>query len=175
MLSVSIWLIPQKDQEVGLRKIIDNLSSRYDSFSFIPHITIYHVNEAQNLSEILTLAEKISQNAKVFAVNLEKVSYSDMFTKTLYAQYEISPDLQSIYEDFKKELSDQSPYEINPHLSLIYKNNMDSSDKNKEIKNITAPKKLILDRIAVITRGGSIEKEKDVLEWKSAAEFNLKQ
>lgn len=59
-------------------------------------------------------------------------------------------------------------YHLNPHLSLIYKNQMKDEDKVKE-RNKLLPliPKIIFDKLALITREkGSIKNEEDVLEWR---------
>ena len=51
---------------------------------------------------------------------------------------------------------------------------MDNKEKENEIKRISYPKNLTFDKIAIITRGGSIiTKEKDILDWKIEFEKQL--
>lgn len=170
-MTVSIWLVPQKDQEIQLQNTINYLSKRYHAFSFVPHITAYRLDNVRSLDSIINLTGEIAQQSRAVSLDLENIFYSNIFTKTLYAQYKISPALQKLYNKFKEELYKTSPHEINPHLSLIYKNNMADKDKIKEMQDITVPEKLILDRLMVVTRNGSIKSEKDVLDWKVVREF----
>lgn len=172
-MTISIWLVSQENQEVQLRKIINDLASRYGAFSFVPHITAYHFDNVRDLNEVMNQTKEIAGQSLPFSLDLESVSYSDIFTKTLYAQYKINSHLKNLYEQFRKRFFDQFPYEINPHLSLIYKNNMSEIDKKKEINRILVPKQINLDRLIMIARDGSIKQEKDVLDWKNVAEFKL--
>jgi hypothetical protein len=171
MKDISIWLVPRKDQRDNLQKIVDELSSRHKSFSFIPHITVYHLSPTDGYSsvsnEVIAIAKDVSENLKPITLSLETFSHSDEFTKTIFAKYSISSDLKILYNKFKIELYSKYPYELNPHLSLIYKNNMTTFDKEKEVAHVKVPKKLVLDTISIIVKeGGPIGQEKDVLDWK---------
>jgi len=171
--SVSIWLVPREDQEKQLREIINNLGRRYNAFPFIPHITVYRLDLVLDLNDLTERVEKIAQSAKVLFLDFDKINYSDMFTKTLYAQYKINQELQILHSKFKKVFSAYPTYEINPHLSLIYKNNMNNNDKLKEIQAISVPAKIILNRITIIVGEKEITKEKDVLDWRSMGTYAL--
>jgi len=171
-ISVSVWLIPEEYQRKLLQETINTLSNRYGAFSFIPHITIYHL-ETSDVGSVIAATEMIAKNTKVLSLNLNKISYSNVFTKTLFAQYEINPDLKRLNIEFKKVFSDFPQYEINPHLSLIYKNNMSDNDKLEEIQKIKVPHKLVLDSLMIITRNSSIAQDKDVMDWKSICKLHL--
>ena len=174
MLDISIWLIPQKKQKKDLQEIIDNLSLKYHTSTFIPHITIYYLGQSAKLNEVVPFIKQVAENTKPFELEIENILYSEQFTKTLYIQYKINPALQILYEKFRKKFYSINPYELNPHLSLIYKTNMKKEDKVGEIKKFKIPNNLILDRLMVITKKGSnIKLEKDVLDWEVALESPL--
>jgi hypothetical protein len=158
---------------MDLQKTIDDLARRYGTFSFVPHITLYHLGTSLPLHEVLPVIKQCSEDIRPFHLDLEGLFHSDQFTKTLYARYHISNPLQELYDGLIKPFSIH-PYELAPHLSLIYKNGMDDDLKKREEKKIKVPLQLRLDRIMVITKkGDTIAKEKDVLEWKVVREFSL--
>jgi len=171
--SVSIWLVPEENQEKQLREIINNLSSRYNTFPFIPHITAYHLDSVPDLNDLTAKVEEIAQSARVLSLDFDKIDYSDVFTKTLYIRYKVSQELRVLHSKFKKAFSDYPPYEINPHLSLIYKNNMNNNDKLKEIQAIGVSGRIILNRIMIIVREKEIVQERDVLDWRSMGTYAL--
>jgi len=174
MIDISIWLIPQKKQKDDLQIIINTLAEKYQTFPFLPHITAYWLGESTSLPKAIATVQPIIKDARPLKVTLDEISYSDEFIKTLFARYQISPALQSLYKKLKEAFYDVQPYELIPHLSLIYKNNMREEDKLREMKQIKVPKQLILDKVALITKNGSkIGKEKDVLDWRVGYELQL--
>ncbi len=173
MQDISIWLIPEKKQESDLQKTINDLARQYETYPFVPHITLYHLKNSMPLHEILPVIKTCSKNVRPFYLDLEGLFHSDQFTKTLYARYRISGALQSLFDKLKKPFSVQ-PYELAPHLSLIYKNDMNEDRKKQEEKRIKIPTRLLLDRVMIISKeGGPIVKEKDVLEWMVVDKFSL--
>lgn len=174
MQSASIWLIPRKDQEQKLQEIINNLAISHHTSPYVPHITLYHLIEVTSLEKVIAILREKAKKERAFSLDLDKITHSNQFTNTLYAQYAISIPLQKFYENFKKEFLPTQPFELNSHLSLIYKNDMSEKDKLNEIERLRVPQKLILDRLMVITRDGDyITKELDVLEWEIVCSIEL--
>lgn len=174
MKDISIWLIPREGQREILQETINSMAKKYHAYTFIPHVTAYHLGTGDSLKDVISVIKNVSTKTKPITLKLKGIFYSEQFTKSLYAQYEISPNLQNLYNDFKSNFYSLAPYELNPHLSLIYKNNMNNEDKLKEINKLKLKPNLILDRIMVITKnGGSIITEKDILDWKISFDARL--
>ncbi|MCS6956535.1 MAG: hypothetical protein NZM02_01660 [Patescibacteria group bacterium] len=179
-MDFSFWLIPEKNQKKFFQKIIDNLAQKYSSCSFIPHLTIYYIppQNKKNL-EIKTILKILKENfnsEEKINLQFSHLDFSDIFTKTLYCQMKTNQQLINLYDKFKKFFGNYSDYQLNPHLSLIYKNNMNVEDKKKEIKKLNSliPKTIIFDKLSLIIRDkGHIKKETDVLDWKEIIEINL--
>lgn len=47
----------------------------------------------------------------------------------------MNEQIKSLYQKTKKIFLKFGDYQLNPHLSLIYKKNMSVDDKQKELKN----------------------------------------
>jgi 2'-5' RNA ligase len=174
-LNTSLVLVPTQEQENQIRKTIDTFAEKYHSYSFIPHITTYYLGMTSKLAEINNFIDVALHDVHQFDLELDDISYSDMFTKTLFANYKISSSLTALYNKFHCQHKGINDYHLAPHLSLIYKNNMKNEDKEKEIIGLSLPKKLIIDRLYVITReNGGIKEEQDVLQWKVAHQISFK-
>lgn len=171
MTDVSIWLVPKKEQELQLQKIIDELARKYKACSFIPHITAYYLDASMKPEEVIAVVDTKTKDLQPFTIEAEGIIYSDIFTKTLYLQYQISETLQKLYQRLKSRFQSAYDYSLSPHISLIYKNGISTQDKEYEKQRIQYPQTLALDRIMVITKKGeTIVKEQDVLDWKIAYE-----
>jgi len=172
---VSIWLIPEKSQELMLQKTIDDLAQKYQACSFIPHITIYYLGTALSLNEVIKIVQEETAGVQPFSINFDAIKYSDIFTKTLYIQYKIDLPLKNFYEKLKNKMVKYFDYKLSPHLSLIYKNQLAGAEKQKLIAHLNYPEVLTIDRLLIITKNGSvIKKEKDVLSWKIAFQKQFK-
>ncbi len=172
--NISLWLVPEKAQEKALTKTIDGLAKKYGAYSFIPHITVYYLSSSTPLNEAIEGIKKEIKGIKPIEVNAKRVECSEVFIQTLYIRYQTSNLLLKLYKRLDKRFSKNHKYHLNPHLSLIYKNNMPLKDKKLEITKLTYPKILKLDRVMIISgEGSSLSKEKDVLDWKIECESRL--
>jgi len=171
---ISIWLVPEKSQELTLQKTIDNLAQKYQACSFIPHITVYYLGTNLSLNETIKIVEEETADVQPFSINFDAIKYSDIFIKTLYIQYRIDPPLKNLYEKIKNKMNKYFDYKLSPHLSLIYKNQLVDAEKQKIISQLDYPKVLTIDRLMIITKNGSIiTKEADVLDWHIVFEKQL--
>ncbi len=175
-MDFSFWLIPENSQKKLLEKIIIDLSNKYKSYLFVPHTTLYHFKNNSNKNKVVNLLKENFSKENKLILKVENIEYSNIFTKTLYCQMKTNNQLQNLYQKAKKIFSKYGDYQLNPHLSLIYKNNMKAEDKEKEIRKLNSliPKKIIFNKLALIIKEkGSIKEEKDVLEWKEILTINL--
>lgn len=173
---ISVWLVPKKSQEAQLRDTIEKLASKYGSYAYIPHITIYYLADSMKPAEVVRVVKQEVSRTKPIEVEAARIEYSDVFTETLYIQYRKNKRLSELHERLYKRFSKAYKFKLNPHLSLLYKNGMLEEDKRMEAEQISYPKTLELNRIMVIVKEGSaIAEEKDVLDWKLVYEGLLSQ
>lgn len=174
-LNISLILVPAKEQEIKIRESINLLAHKYHSYPFVPHITVYHFGTTSLLDEITNFIDTKLTDIHPFSLEMDKIDYSDVFTKTLFATYKINSSLSHLYDTFHNQFKIISDYALTPHLSMIYKNGMKNKDKEREIAGLNLPKKLIIDRLYVITKiSGSIKEEKDILLWNTAHKITFK-
>lgn len=70
----SIWLIPREDQLINFfREIINDLSHKYNTCSFTPHVTLYSFNNNFNKEEIITGLNNYFLNEKRISLEFEEV------------------------------------------------------------------------------------------------------
>lgn len=173
-LDLSLWLIPEKSQELRLQEQINHLAQKYSSFPFIPHLTVYYFGSCNLVEDIVAFIDKNQANLKQFTIDFEEVSHSQVFTKTIFAKYKISEPLVNLYSMFYQEYKKINDYQLAPHLSLIYKRDMKEADKLKEIASFQLEPQLTINRLYVIGKpGGTITQETDVRRWQVIADFRL--
>jgi 2'-5' RNA ligase len=100
--------------------LIAELARRYDAPVFEPHVTVHvganHVDAAEK-----ALAQAARQCAPVKLETLG-IDHSDEFIKTLFVQFEPNKELQLLNALIRATGQDPVRYQLNPHLSLLYKN-----------------------------------------------------
>jgi methylated-DNA-protein-cysteine methyltransferase-like protein len=171
---ISIWLVPEREQENRLRKVIDRLAGRYDSNGFIPHLTLYHLGNAMTPKDAIRVVRDAIRGVPPIEVEALKMDASETFTQTLYVVYRKSEALAELYRRLASRMGAGRTYQLRPHLSLIYSHKMSFEDKRREMTKINCPKSLELDRVMVVVKEGTmIAEEKDILAWQVVFEAKL--
>ena len=169
-----VCLLPAKEDKLILENIIKSLAEKYNSYPFLAHMTIYSRIPTSEAIVIKAVKESLS-GIKPFQIEVDKLDYSDLFTKTLYIQFKNNPTLKKIYSSLFNNLNKYVDYTFNPHMSLIYKNNMPFEEKEKIITNIKLNRRVIFDRCVIIGATKLLKEEKDVTDWQIAFEKDLNQ
>ncbi len=160
------WLTFQKDDEDFLQDIINELSKKYNSVSFEPHITACGLVDIE-LDKISRICENISARFEPFNVEFLNISYSDDLWKTLFVNLKTSMIMNEIYDNLRNEFQKIEKYVFEPHISLIYKN-MSTSDKKEISKNLKLKKQFRIDSISILHYSDKIE------NWEIVEKFILK-
>ncbi len=161
-----IWFTFQKDDEEFLQEIINELSKKYNSVSFKPHITAYGFVNIK-LDKISKICRDISARFEPFNVEFLNISYSDDFWKTLFVNLKTSMIMSEIHNNLRNKFQKVENYVFEPHISLIY-NNMSNNDKKEISKNIKLKKQFRIDSISILHYSDKIE------NWKIVEKFILK-
>lgn len=144
----SIWLLPAKEDSNFLGEIIKNLSRKYSAPTFIPHLTIYGGGLKLDLERAKKIVTKSVEGIKPFIIEINKINRSDNFWKTVFIEIKMNKYLEMIYQNLKRELIIYNDYELEPHLSLIYKK-LPLVEKNKIIKSSKIKSSFLIDKIAI--------------------------
>ena len=169
-----VCLLPAKEDKLILENIIKSLAEKYYSYPFLAHMTIYsRIPTSQSIA--IKAVEKSLSGINPFQIEVDKLDYSDLFTKTLYIQFKNNPTLKKIYSSLFNNLNKYVDYTFNPHMSLIYKNNMPVEEKKKVISALKLKSSFIIDRCVIISATKLLKEEKDVTDWQIAFERDLNQ
>jgi len=105
-----------------------------------------------SLKDIIKNVEQILPVIKPFSLKPLRINYSDIFTHTLFIEFEKNKYSVKLYQKFREKLLRYSDYNFNPHLSLIYKNNMTVAEKKKIKKSISLPNSIKFDQLLDLLR-----------------------
>lgn len=125
----AIWFVFEKKDTDYFTNIINDLSSKYSAHPFKPHITAYGLVDI-DIDELDNIVRNSIQGEKQFIIEKCSVSYSDVFWKTLFVEFQPNKQLTRINKKLTESLDSISKYEFIPHVSLIYKKmNPDEQEK----------------------------------------------
>lgn len=162
---VSFWLIPSEEQKAFFEQIIATLAREYNAPIFTPHVTIYSGEYTSDESPA-ELLEKATQDIQGFSLKVDKLLYSDQFTKTLFVQFYRNPILTQLSQTLRSKSKHPSNFTLNPHLSLIYQYLNEDIKKNL-VDSIKLPSSEVLfNEVRAISTSGKTQNREDVESWK---------
>jgi hypothetical protein len=100
--------------------MISGLARRYDAPVFEPHVTI-HIG-ADCVKAAKNAVAKVARESTLIRLRTLAIDHSNLFVKTLFVQFARSAQLAKTMEWVRDATDDSCQYELNPHLSLLYKN-----------------------------------------------------
>ncbi|MDQ6622751.1 MAG: 2'-5' RNA ligase family protein [Verrucomicrobiota bacterium] len=113
---IAFWLVPAPSAREFFSEVIRELAERHDAPRFEPHLTIgFGALEEARAAEILrnlSIRETIT-------LQIAGLEHSAKYTKTLFVQFHATPQLEALRAELQKATA--SSYELNPHLSLLYR------------------------------------------------------
>jgi 2'-5' RNA ligase len=115
---VAYWLIPTEPARSFFQGVINDLARRYNGPVFEPHMTIYVGSEPAEADEVIA---KAASGCQLVQAQVLEIRESGEFIKTLFVQFALDRKLQQLNETIRDAAQDSSDYQLNPHLSLLYK------------------------------------------------------
>jgi hypothetical protein len=116
--AIAYWLVPAEPVRSFLERTIADLARRYNAPVFEPHMTIHVGSDRVEADEVIAKAVSGWQLAQAKVL---KVCQSGEFVKTLFVQFALDRKLQQLNKTIRDAAQDSSDYQLNPHLSLLYK------------------------------------------------------
>jgi hypothetical protein len=168
---ITYWLCPAEPARSHFAALISDLAARFDAPVFEPHITIYVTKaEREPPGEVLGSVVPKREPYRLSVVGLD---YSAKFTQTLFVRFAAHGQLTRLSEDLRRASAAQSDYELNPHLSLLYKT-MDRETKSELAGAITLPfTDATFDTVKAVLSPGKIKSRHEVNAWRVVAERKL--
>lgn len=117
----ALWFVPEDPVFEKTSQVIQELSARYSSPNFEPHISLLGVWEGSE-SIAAEKAERTAQGLSPFHVRFDSIGSLDYYFRNLFIRLEDSPELTHAYEYAHHVFGIQKPAPFMPHLSLYYGN-----------------------------------------------------
>ncbi|CAN5438108.1 hypothetical protein BH18VER1_BH18VER1_05040 [soil metagenome] len=166
---IAFWLLPATGESAFFRAIIAQLAAEQRAPIFEPHVTLYagDVDEERALAAL-----QESDVPPLLELDVTTIDHSEEFTKTIFVRLQSSTTLQQMSEELRSRAAGAA-YELNPHVSLIYKD-MAGDERAEAAQRISVPYKTIrFDRLKLIHGSNSTETAADVEKWRTIGERPL--
>lgn len=161
----AIWFVFEKNDTEYFASIINELSTKLNAQPFKPHITAYGLVDI-DLDELDKIVANSVQGEEQFVIEKSNVSYSDVFWKTLFVEFQPNKQLERINKKLTESLESFSKYEFIPHVSLIYKK-MNQDEQEKLANSINIKEHFKVTGLCIQQFNEDIEK------WKIVRKYEL--
>ncbi|HEX8077217.1 MAG TPA: 2'-5' RNA ligase family protein [Chthoniobacterales bacterium] len=165
------WLCPAEPWRNRFAAIISKLAAQFDAPVFEPHVTLYvSAGAEEDASRVL---DEVLKDGGPYRLSIRGLDYSEKFTKTLFVQFAPDAELVGLSEELRRVSGSGDDYELNPHLSLIYKK-MEQDEKRRLAASIELPlSDVAFDTVKAVISPAQIDAREDVEAWRIVAERKL--
>jgi Cyclic phosphodiesterase-like protein len=169
---IAYWLMPAVPMRDFFATLLAELAQRFDAPLFEPHLTIYVENASQDRAT--RVIGEVAADFGQVGMSVAGVRFSEEFFKTVFVQFFPSAALTRLSEAVQSRSVDAGGYDLDPHLSLIYKT-IPASGKNKLAGSLRLPfDEVIFDSVAAISVPSEAQTPAGVEAWEKVAERRLK-
>lgn len=155
----SLWLMPAAEDGARLAGVLANLSGRFGTPLFTPHLTIAGDTDrpvTQLSAEIAAAAAEVA----AFSEAVLGIETSESFFRSFYARFAVSDPLAAL----KQRLDPQAREPFLPHVSLLY-GPVAAGPKAEAAAQVSAAltgRPIRFDRICVVTSGQDVP----IADWR---------
>jgi hypothetical protein len=161
---VSYWLMPTAADRAFFEDLIETLAHTHQAPIFVPHVTIYS-GESPVDEDPLEIIAQSTLGVQEIRLRVDRVLYTEAFTKTLFVQFHPSDLLSRMTESMRRLSAWPSAYRLDPHLSLLYKH-MGTQDKQHLATTIQLPmSEVSFDAVWANASAGGTRTAEDVERW----------
>ena len=159
--------MPAPADEAMLAGIVGDLSGRFGTPLFAPHLTLQGDTETtpDALEHAITAA---AETVAAFSQQVSVVEGSDAYFRSFYARFAVSPALAKL----KQALDPEGFESFMPHVSLLY-GSIEAAAKAAAIAEIDARlagRVIRFDRVGIVTSGQDVP----IADWRVVASVALR-
>ncbi len=165
---LAYWLVPARPERDLFVELIRILVDELDAPRFEPHLSICGAPDTEAAGKVL---DPIT--AAPIVLRVKSVSYSNLFTKTLFVRFARNAALDKLNVEVR--CAAQAPEEVlrDPHVSLIYKR-MPAGTKRELASTLRLPfREVVFDTIKVVRCLAPMDCAADVDSWRTVATKKL--
>jgi 2'-5' RNA ligase len=168
---IAYWLIPTEPAHSYFQRLINDFAQRYNAPHFEPHVTVHvGANSVDVVDGVLSKAAAVCEQIELQAL---EVSGSSEFMKTLFVQFAMSRQFAQLNQSIRTASQDSSEYQLNPHLSLLYKK-ISIQERRLLTHSIEVPfSEVVFNSLKAVRCISPTQSRADVEGWRVVAETSL--
>ena len=168
-----ILSLSQADND-ALSPIIANLQYKYcNQPPFEPHLSIYHPSQPISLDNAIKIASDSISGIKPFTIQADGFGHENVWTKILYISIKPSLILDHIRSKIKTSLHEKTGNLFIPHISLMYKDELNAIDRAKIVSEVSIPNTYTVTGINIQSPGQENESWRDYTKWENVYSLPL--
>ncbi len=155
----SIWLMPEAADAARLATIVADLSGRFDTPVFTPHLTIAGDTD-RSVTVLATAIADAAREVAAFSEIVSGIETSAAFFRSFYARFAVSAPLAAL----KQRLDADASEPFMPHVSLLY-GPVAAGPKTEAAAQVSAAltgQPIRFDRLCVVTSGQDVP----IADWR---------
>lgn len=170
--SYAFWLMPRVDQASQLQSLIHELANRYQTTSFIPHVTLCSGQWSRGRTELCSIAQAVKVQFKRLALATAGIGYVDRKFQYFYIEI-VDQQFDVVAEPVRSLLQTARTPRPCPHLSLMYSSDYEQVDRAQLAKDIqeSVPETIAFDRIACVMPSNN--DWSDIAGWQELGSYPL--
>lgn len=164
----SIWVMPAASDEALLSGIVSELSARFGTPVFAPHLTVLGDSETQP-AELEAAIHVAAKDVSIFEEPIRAIETSEAYFRSFYSRFPVAPALVEL----KQALDPEGLGSFMPHVSLLYGPVEDAAKTAaaREIGERLGGRSIRFDRLCVVTSGQHIP----IADWRVVATAQLRE
>jgi hypothetical protein len=168
---VTYWLVPAEPARQYFAGLIAEFAQRFEAPVFEPHVTLYTANAEKE--DAVAVLDRALVGAGPCCLKIAGIGHSEKFTKTLFVQFDPDESVSTLSAKIRSASAGHRDYELNPHLSLIYKT-IAAEQKAQIAAGLSVPfADVTFDSVKAVLSPAKIESRQDVEAWRVVAHQKL--
>ncbi|MGB3517254.1 MAG: hypothetical protein WBA43_12420 [Elainellaceae cyanobacterium] len=127
MVNLSFWLMPKEEHRIPLAILIEQLSDRFQSTPFTPHVTLGSGAVPWAIADLPAHLDPLVKTIPPLSLKTEPPQTSDRFSKTLFIPLPTTPALTYLVTSLQQTVPASLTGCNQPHISLLYKTGVDAA------------------------------------------------
>lgn len=115
----SLWLMPEGRLYNRLKGTITQLSGRYFTPAFEPHVTLLGLIPGTK-EEVVSKTARLASMLQPYEIRLRGVDHLDEYFRCLFVRVEKTPEVMAANTRAREVFGKRNDAEYMPHLSLMY-------------------------------------------------------
>jgi putative hydrolase of the HAD superfamily len=169
---LSFWVLPTGSTAGWFRERIRELADSFGAPRFEPHITVYGGRSSREAG--IASARAAAAATAPMDLRVAGVGTGESLTRTGYGRVQPHAELAALRDRIASALGEDSGYRLDPHLSLIYHDDLPAAARERLAADLEVPwRQVRMATLVVIDLHGPVRRRRDVRRWEEIARIPL--